>query len=261
MILLSRLIKGVPPLVNQVSNDKKVISIKVFKPELIEDDFEPSPIRIDEHAQSIIANAEKTAEEIIMGARQEAEVFRQHLDKERQAFELEKERMAAEAHESGFASGYEEGQQKGYLEYHNVIQSAQSIVNSAKIDYREHVESSEREILEIGIKVAQKILGKTIEKNEEEFLSIVKGALKEARENQEVQLHVNPAHFEFILANKADLKMLFPKEVDIFVYPDDQLTESSCVIESVNGRIDASIDSQLEEIKRKLIELLEGEQE
>ena len=261
MILLSRLIKGVPLLDNQSIQDKKVISIKVFKQDVIDDELVPTPILFDEKAQSIIANAQREAEEIILGARQEAELIRQQLDEQIQTFEMDKQRIAAEAHESGFAAGLEEGREKGYMQYHEVIQSARAVVDSAKKDYRTHVESSEREILEIGIKVAQKILGKTMEENEEDFLNIVRRALKEARENQEVQLHVHPIHYDFLLTNKEELKMLFPKEVDLFIYPDDELAESSCIIESINGRIDASIDSQLEEIKRKLIEMLEGEQE
>lgn len=52
---------------------------------------------------------------------------------------------------------------------------------------------------------------------------------------------------------------LFPKELDFYIYPDEELSEMDCIIESANGRIDASIDSQLEEIKNKLIELLESE--
>ena len=50
------------------------------------------------------------------------------------------------------------------------------------------------------------------------------------------------------------------KDIDFYIYPDDELEETSCIIESENGRIDASVDSQLEEIKIKLFEMLESEQ-
>ena len=41
------------------------------------------------------------------------------------------------------------------------------------------------------------------------------------------------------------------------MYPNGELDEHACYIESENGRIDASIDSQLQEIKRKLMDILE----
>ncbi|KAB2337508.1 flagellar assembly protein FliH [Cytobacillus depressus] len=261
MISLSRLIKGLTFSDGQLQSDKKIISIKVFKPFTEEDEIESPAINLDVQAEEIIENARLEADALINNARQEAELLRQQLEEKLQSFEAEKEQITLHAKEAGYNAGLEDGRQNGYLEYHEIIQSAQAIVESAKKDYRTHVESSEKEILEIGMKVAQKIIGKMIIDNEEDFLSIVKRALKEAREHEEIQLHIHPLHYDFLLANKYELKTLFPKEVDLFIYPDDELTESSCIIESVNGRIDASVDSQLDEVKQKLNELLEGEQQ
>ncbi|MBS4189229.1 flagellar assembly protein FliH [Bacillus sp. FJAT-49705] len=260
MILLSRLIKWTPNISDPVQVEKRVISIKILEQFKQEPDDEATvPLILEEHTKNILEQAQHEAEAILNKARLGADEVRQQLDEKRQSFEIEMAALTEQAKASGFASGLEEGRKEGYSECSQLIQSAKAVIDSAKKDYLSHVESSEKAILEIGLKVAQKILGKTIDDNEEEFLFIVKRALKEARENQEIQLHVHPNHYEFLLLNKEELIMLFPREVDMFIYPDDDLTESSCIIESANGRIDASIDSQLEEVKRKLIEMLEGE--
>ena len=241
-----------------MKSEKKIISIKLFEQPKLEEEVEVSNVpEID--VQAAVQEAQQQAKEIINHAKQEADLLHQHMEEQRQAFAIEKDRIANQAREEGFSAGLHEGREKGYLEYSAIIQSAKSVVDSAKHDYRMHIDSSEREILELGLKVAEKILGVKITNNEEEFLSIVKRALKEARDNQEVQLHVHPNHYDFLLANKEELIMLFPKEVNFYIYPNDELSESGCLIESESGRIDASVDSQLEEIKRKLIELLEGE--
>ncbi|WP_102271460.1 flagellar assembly protein FliH [Cytobacillus massiliigabonensis] len=258
MILLSRLIKG-NGWAPSVQNEKKVISIKVLEPLNLKEEPEFTPIDTEKQIRMMLNEAEKQAESIIVNAQFEADSLREQLEEERQAFEMEKAEIAELARNSGFTQGIEEGRQSGYDEFHEVIQSAQAVVDSAKRDYRMHVDSSERTILELGLKVASKILGKTLQENEEEFLSIVRRALKEARDNKEVQLHVHPVHYDFLLANKEEIMALFPKDIDFYIYPDDDLFETSCLIESENGRIDASIDSQLEEIKQKLIDLLEGE--
>lgn len=259
MILLSRLIKGTkwnPP----TETEKKVISIKVLNPFIQDDEVEEiSAIETDKVVQTILSEAEIQAESIINDAKQKAELFQREIMEERQAFDLAKEKMAEQARNDGFSHGIEEGRQQGYTEYREVIQSAIEIVDSAKKDYQSHIASSERTILELGMKVAERILGKTLSEHEEEFISIVKRAMKEARDNQEVQLHVHPTHYDFLLANKEELLMLFPKEIDFYIYPNDDLAETGCFIESASGRIDASVDSQLEEIKKKLIEMLEGE--
>ena len=256
MISLSRIIKS--QWAESSQNEKKIIAIKTFE-QLNEEDEELVPFVPEVDIQATVREAQLKAEEIIYQAKQEADFFHQQMEEQRQAFLIEKERLAEQAREEGYSGGIIEGREKGYLEYREVIQSAKKVVDSAKLDYRMHIESSEREILDIGLKVAEKILGEKITRNEEEFLSIVKRALKEARDNGEVQLHVHPSHYDFLLANKEELIMVFPKEVNFYIYPNDELPESGCLIESDNGRIDAGVDSQLEEIKRKLIELLEGE--
>lgn len=257
MISLSRVIKS--QWAEQIQTEKKVIAIKIFEQpnEIVNDEMVAVTPELD--VQAAMLEAQLKAEEIIEQAKQEASFFQQQMEEERQAFAIEKEKMAEQAREEGFSSGIVEGRNSGYNEYREIIESAKRVVDSAKLDYRVHIESSEREILDIGLKVAKKILGMKIMENEADFLSIVKRALKEARDNEEVQLHVHPSHYDFLLANKEELIMLFPKEVNFYIYPNDELQESGCFIESENGRIDASVDSQLEEIKRKLIELLEGE--
>jgi len=141
----------------------------------------------------------------------------------------------------------------------DLIDLAKQTVTSSKSDYQRTIEQSEPTILEIGLKVAERILGEHLDGTSEHFISIVKRALKEAREYREVQLHVNPLHYEFLLSQKEDLLKIFPKETEVYIYPDGELSQNSCIIESANGRIDASVDQQLLEIKAKLFELLESE--
>lgn len=257
MILLSRLIKS--QWSAPIKDEKKIISIKIFEQVSQENEVATTPIYIDKQVEEILNKANLQADDIIKSAKNEADNFQQQIVEEKQAFEYEKEKIAEQAREEGYSAGLEEGREKGYLEYCEIIHLAKEVVDSSKVEYRNHIESAEKAILDLGLKVAGKIIGKSLEDSNEAFISIVKRALKEARENQEVQLHVHPTYYDFLLANKEELIMLFPKEVDFYIYPDDELSESSCIIESANGRIDASIDSQLEEIKRKLFEMLEGE--
>lgn len=258
MILLSRLIKGTG-CASPVQSEKRIISIKVLEPLNQIEEAEFTPIDTEKQIRTMLNDAETQAESIVSRAQMEAANLRSQIEEERQAFEIEKAEIAEQSRNAGFTQGLEEGRQQGYNEFHEEIQLARGVVESSKRDYRMHVDSSERTILELGLKVASKILGKKLQENEEEFLPVVKRALKEARDNKEVQLHVHPAHYDFLLANKEEITALFPKDIDFYIYPDDDLSKNSCLLESENGRIDASIDSQLEEIKQKLIELLEGE--
>lgn len=259
MILLSRLIKWTPSSSSYEQTEKKIISIKLFKkdPEIDEPVLDHQ--NAEEQSSFIIHRAKAEAEELLKNANDLADKLRKELEEKTQLFEIEKEQIKTQAYKAGFDSGLDEGRLRGYSEYQESIAAAKACIDSSKEEYKTYLESSQSQILDLGLKVAQKIIGKTIQNDEDGFLSLVKNALKEAKDNKEIQLHVHPVQYDFLRANKEELVMLFPKEVDLFIYPNDELSELGCMIESENGRIDAGIDSQLEEIKRKLVEMLEDE--
>jgi flagellar assembly protein FliH len=254
MILLSNIIKSHwAASVDQ----QKIIAIKTMQSRLVEE----SPqhyLEAAEEKKEMIARAQMEAEKILKEAKRLAESIHKRILDEKEAWEQEKAVLIEEARRAGFSKGLIEGKDQGYKEYNKTIEFAREVVTNAKKDYQHQVESAEKTILQIGLEVAGKILGGKLD-NEEGFLMVVKRALKEAREYHDVQIQINPCHYGFLLSRKEELKAVFPNERDLYIYPNDDLSENSCIIESANGRIDASVDNQLEEMKRKLIELLESE--
>lgn len=259
MTSLSRLIKSHFSV--NAGSEEKVISIRVMETSHSDSDSHPVLTVTEAERARIIEQAKQDADEIISNALAEAQAIKDTARDERLGWEQEKQELIKNAEGTGFKSGFNEGKAIGYAEYQELIHAAQETVSASRVDYQNHIESSEKVILEIGLKVAGKILGKKVEENEEEFLALVKRALKNAREYKDIRLHIHPSHYHYLLAQKHELIAVFPKEIDFYIFPDDELKEDSCMIESENGRIDASVDSQLEEIKLKLFELLEGEQQ
>ncbi|SFA74077.1 flagellar assembly protein FliH [Bacillus sp. cl95] len=243
----------------QEDTEKKVISIKVMEPSR-EEIQTPLFIHSEDEKQEIIEKAKHEAELILEEARVHAQSMREKIDSEAETWEQEKLEMAERARLEGYDKGLNEGREKGYSEYQETILHAREVVETSKQDYIAHIEASEKTIVDLAMKAAEKILGKMVKGDSEQFISIVKRALKEAKEHSEIQLHINPIHYGFLLSQKEELSALFPRETDLYIYPDDALLEDSCIIESASGRIDASVDVQLAEIKRRLLELLESEQ-
>lgn len=257
MISLSRLIKSSWPVPEK--KEKKIISIKSFKVD------KPEPEEPINHAnflaekEEIIRQAQREAEAIVAEAKAYLDLIKEQLQQEKLNWEQESVILSNQAQQSGYEAGLQEGRAQGYNEASGLIEEAIQVVNVSKEDYRKRIESSEQTILELGLKVAERILGDHLEEKPEYFLSVVKRALKEAREYREIQLHIHPSYYEFLLSQKEDLLHVFPKETELYIYPDADLTEHSCIIESANGRIDATVDAQLKEVKEKLFEMLESE--
>lgn len=259
MISLSRLIKfhWVPPV---EPKEKKIISVRILE-QTGQEDQRVAFGQTEKEKTEILEKARAKAELIISEAASRAEAMNEQAIREQQLWEKEKAALAEQARQEGFEAGLEEGRKQGRGEYRESIAFAREIIEMARNDYKQHLESSEKTLLELGVKIAGRILGEKLEADETSFLSIVKRAIKEARNSREIQLHVNPVHYDFLLSQKAELTALFPKETDFYIYPDEELPEEACCIESETGRIDASIDSQLEELRIKLMEILESEPE
>lgn len=259
MTSLSRLIKSY--FATPDATEKKVISIKMFNPEKLDNSENSEPSIFDSCAerQRLMEEAILEADRIRQEAMNQMEAEYEKLRMEKEVWQQEKIRISQEAEQVGFQAGLENGRVQGYKEYSDRIQFAQNVVETSKEDYRKHLEASETTILNLGIKVAEKIIGKSLGGNETEFLSYVKRALKEAREYKEIQLHIHPTRYTYLLAEKEELLAIFPREIDLYIYPNEDVAENSCLIESDNGRVDASIDSQLSQIKERLMEIMESE--
>ena len=257
MILLSRIIKSYQAK-EQAENG---VSIKIRPFPTIELDQEEQEVEIDHiPIYEQIEQAKHEAEMILHDAREQAQAILEEIQQARNQWELEEKPMYMEqAQKEGYQQGKEDGIQQGYSEMADILAHAKDIVALSKQDYEKRIESAEPVILELAIKVAEKIIGLELNETNDTFLSIVKRTIKQARDNREVQLHVHPTQYPFILSQKEELDAIFPKNTDFYIYPDEDLSENSCIIESENGRIDASVDSQLHELRTKLIEFMEGE--
>ncbi|MBM7586831.1 flagellar assembly protein FliH [Bacillus pakistanensis] len=223
-----------------------------------------------EDSSSAMENIEQLKSELILQARKEADMLIKEATAlkesmmneivcERQQMEKENERLAHLAKEDGYFQGFREGQQKGYQEMKEMLSQAKEIVDSTQTEFHQHLEKSEKTIVEIGIKVAEKIIGGILDEQPEVFLNIVKRGLKEVRELPHVQIHIHPTKYSLLDSHREELEAVFPSTIQMYLYPNEELQEMDCFIESNNGRVMVSINDQLTEIKNKLIELLEGE--
>lgn len=256
MILLSRIIKSYQT--KEQTEQKVSIKIKQFLPivEVDQETHELTETTIHERLEQANLDAEK----ILKQANEHAEAITTEIQQAKDKWELEEKPFYMEqAQKEGYQQGIEDGIQKGYREMAESIAYAREMIDLAKQEYGEKIEAAQPVVLELAMKVAGKIIGYELNENESTFLSIVKRAIKEVRNYCDVQLHVHPSQYPFVLSQKDELNAIFPKNTDFYIYPNEDLSENSCVIESENGRIDASVDSQLQEMKVKLIELLEGE--
>ncbi|MBD7936725.1 MULTISPECIES: flagellar assembly protein FliH [Cytobacillus] len=240
-------------------SEEEKITISI-RPMFKQSEDHPSP-QLSDYYDQVISEAEKKAEEIIHSANEQADRIYQTVQEEKEKAKEEQEAARKDAYEKGYLAGMSKGKEDGLNTYTSRLAEAKEMINAAKTDYEETIQSADRAILMISMKVAEKIIATELTHHIEHYQSYVKNALKEAKHYKNIKLIVHPDKYIELLSYKDELKAMLPVEAGLYILPDEELSVVDCVIDSDNGRIDATCKSQIDEIKEKLSEWLETHHE
>ena len=184
------------------------------------------------------------------------------------------------AKKEGFEIGYKEGLNKGYLEGHKrgykegfekgkkeAEERYKKLENTLKKDFQEKIRSintflknlekeskelilnMDKEVLNLALNIAQKLILKEIERDPEISLRLIKEALNYIAEGTELNIKVNPEEYKFLEENL--LKYISPSQ-KIKLIPDESISKGGIFIETSLGVIDATFEKRW----KKLLETL-----
>lgn len=174
------------------------------------------------------------------------------------AWQNEKTVLQQQAYDEGFQVGYEEGHNKSLSDMAASISTANETTELSTENARQYLVSQERIILDLAMLSTERIIGQVLQDDKEVYLSVVKRALKETREMKEIKLYVSLDYFELVSDNRSELASIFPPNVPFLIFANDDFESNECYIETNHGRIVVSIDEQLNELREKLIGIMES---
>lgn len=222
-----------------------------------QDNAQASPSTEDERKsiQSEISQAHERLQQI---QKQQATLVQQtnaEIEKAKENWKTEKEAYINQAQDEGFKKGFELGKQEGQDQYKELLTNANKIIETATKDYHSTIEQSDETIVELAVHAAEKIIKKELKENPESFLTIVNAAIKEIKDQSDLSIYLHPSNYEMVMKQKDEIVQLVDKNLNVSIYINEQLKEDSCLIEHPFGRIDASIDVQLQELREVLHEV------
>ncbi len=173
---------------------------------------------------------------------------------ERRVAELQQEakRREQEAFEAGYRKGAAEGQQQAAAQLKPVLEGFAATIRELQQLRGRMRRQAERDVVQLSVAIARRILHRELTVDPGALLGIVKAAL-ERLEIQEVdRLRVHPADLELVrrFLEQAGLAER------IELVGDARLGRGGAVLETVQGQLDASLETQLEEIQRGLLDRL-----
>jgi type III secretion protein L len=148
---------------------------------------------------------------------------------------------AVEIRRSAYATGREEA----------VLELLENVL-AAKEKRASALHEIEQDVLKLSLKVAEKIIGREIEKDETIRGEIILTALRQARQQEMMTVRVNAADLPLVekMREKIDA---FGRARYLDFVADQAVKEGGCLIESASGTIDARLETQLRVFEKALL--------
>lgn len=151
----------------------------------------------------------------------------------------------------------EAAKQEGYSEG---IAQAQSDINELKNKFEEFYSYKDEVydkvsgcIMDISLEIARKIINKEVMNDSEVTLSVIKAAVEEVNKtDNKIVLRVMPKDVEIVKDKIPEIFQGNFGEAKISVIPDAEIKEGGVIIETSNGLIDASIETQIKIMEKAL---------
>ncbi|SDG70315.1 flagellar assembly protein FliH [Aneurinibacillus thermoaerophilus] len=267
MRLLSRVIKSSFYL---TAENKKVIELPYRKENKPHHD---SAVTIQEYStpqgDEIVREAEAKATCIIKEAKQQAkeliEEARRDIDAWWAAKRQEDEEIRTHIQQEGFAQGIELGKEEGrrliYEEYAEMLRRAAAILEEAPAVKRKMIAEAEPFVLNLTLAIARKVIGEHLEMDKDNVLALIHKALSHTKEYKSMVVAVSPDVYPYVQENRAKLLEVLDSQVEVTIVPDGSISDGGAVIRTTMGSVDARVDTQLEEIKKALLETIGNESE
>ncbi len=150
---------------------------------------------------------------------------------------------------SAFEEGYRAGLEKCNADLEKFRQSLNAFMNANK-DVFEYIAP---DILEISVDIAKKIIKKEVDADPQILINTIVDILKTTFKNEpKIVIRVRPQAVQFIKDTIPNMTYQYGIDSKINIIADPSVEEGGCIFQTNNGIVDASVDTQIEIIKKAL---------
>ncbi|SEK51671.1 type III secretion protein L [Stigmatella aurantiaca] len=161
----------------------------------------------------------------------------------------EKERILAEAQrerEDVLAKAREQGRQEG-------LAQATELLLRAKMQAGEMLAGQEKDVIALACRIAEKIIGRDIERQPELLVDMCASAIEQLRSARAMVLRVHPKTAQVLRARKPELIELIGRAVDLAIREDADVAPVGCIVQTEFGTVDAQLPTQFEMLQNVLL--------
>ncbi len=227
---------------------------KETKPTISYEELEAWEKRLEEESQ----RNQQEAQRLIAEAKEEAQTL---LEKAKQ----EVEQIHEEARQTGYDDGYVAGEQEGYQEAYNKVEETIGVETQAFLqDLKQSLEDVTRQkedilyqykndLKDVAIAVAEKVVQVSLRSSGEIIERMIISATERLKTKEWVKIYISKSDAQMMLHADRDLVASLShlsEHIKVIVMNDEK--QGTCIIECPDEIIDASVNTQMENIKEIL---------
>lgn len=161
----------------------------------------------------------------------------------------------AELRDQGYKDGYAQGQAKGEGEYSDALIELADAINTVTENKRKFFEQSEPELLQLSLKIAEKIVQTQINLDQNTMIKIVNESIRRITDKDKVIIKVCPEDSDFIRQNREQILAKMPDIRTLEIEDDPRIERGGCIIETRLGFIDSLISTKLASVEAALFKV------
>lgn len=215
---------------------------------------------LEQESARILEMAKKTSESNLAAARAEAESIRKSAAVE---IETVKQKAYKEGYalgeEKGISAGEKAGREEIALDWQNLMQETEMLISELKTSRMAMLKSSEEEMVRLVIAFARKVCKVEPVVQPEIILSNLDAAINKISDADKLVLRINMKDKTMTEAHKVELMRRLSTVNDLRIVEDGSLQPGGVKIETNSGTIDATIESQAQELENALMRFLKQE--
>ena len=159
-------------------------------------------------------------------------------------------RLKREAFEKGLAEGKNLAE-RGLFNVFKALRTASEVIHTLRDKV---LRESEDELVKLIIMVARKVILREVSQHRDILSDVVQNAIASLSARDEITVRLNPDDYALVTTGRDEILSKELASDRMHLKPDATVLSGCCLIDTDMGTINASIDAQLDEIYRRLLE-------
>jgi len=155
---------------------------------------------------------------------------------------------------NAFNAGLKEGKdlaERGLINVYRTLRASSETIHNLRDKI---IRESEDELIKLVMLVARKVILREITQDPSILAGVVQNALAGLSAREEITVRINPDDYLLIASGRDDMLHNELLNERLLLKPDPSVGSGFCLVDTAMGTIDASLDGQMDQIYRSLLE-------